>query len=568
MCFNLVIWRPRNWIVRPVKTVRGETRYTVERARVWRVTTRTPGWRLHLLVVWCAQAFNNGCWALTASLVYGPLGVKALLCRHTFHPQMRLDDRTGQLETDTDFTVQTLCSRLAALWEGIWKSREAFEATPDRGLLGKSITRVCNVAWNYVFRGFVGTCLVVIGQPVLTVLSVLFSLVMLATPMLWAPIAALLFYVFCMLVYDPMGPRDHAYSCFGLLCGLVLIAAGLIELLICLLLLLLLPVLNALLACLRLLHNLLWWLYDTVMFCLVIRCARVPDTDSFVCRRTSGPGLSAGFYYQVSPAIALVALQHQLELFELQLRESRLRRLAAQPEQELKLALSRFVGGPLGVGDLLSVGPEDGKPAAVESLPGRLDELRKAHSKAAEKITAAFQGRREELQRHCRLPQAGRVRQSQADAERVQRLGALVVRSFVERRWLPLLSEVQAAEFWEARDLAAGDWAGLARCLLEQAFSKDFFASTFETMDAAGFSLEVAHAGLEDLVSSLVEADASVQDPLTRVTPMCPRGADSSRLRPEVALEDIPAGEPRVPAEALRKVLRREDGWGRGAAAA
>merc|ERR1712048_632642 len=109
---------------------------------------------------------------------------------------------------------------------------------------------------------------------------------------------------------------------------------------------------------------------------------------------------------------------------------------------------------------------------------------------------------------------------------------------------------------------AVGDWSGLARSLFDQAFSKDFFDSTFETMDATGFKLEVTHAGLDELVNSLVEADSSIQDPLTNVTPVCPTVASSTKLEPEVTLQRIIIEEPNVPVDALWKVYRREDGWG------
>lgn len=457
--------------------------------------------------------------------------------------------------------METLCSRLVALWSGIFKSRQAFEDAPDTGLLGKVVTRFFNLFWNYLFRGVVGTTLIMIGQPLLTFLNVPLSIVLLATPMLWAPILSLLAYLFCILIYDFMKPRDTGFCCpaFPLLAGLVQISGGLLQLLLFLIMACLLPVLNALFAFFRLVLNFFWCCYDTFMFYTIVRrCARVPDSDSFAARRISGPGLANNFYYQISPAVALVALQYQLELIELQLHESRLRCLAMQPEKDLEEAISKFILSPFGLGKAI---PRDADNLLVQK---QIKRLRKTCEASMKQISDVFRERRTELQRRFEIRDCNvsLVRQSQADAQRVRQWGTEIVRTFAERRWLPMLTEMEAAEFWDKWDLLEDDWGGLAQSLFEQAFSREFFASTFETMEATGFRLEVTHSGLEELVNSLVEADASIQDPLSKVSPVCPSLVGKPKLEPELQLPAMLDGEPKVPLEALWKVYRREERWG------
>ena len=49
--------------------------------------------------------------------------------------------------------VHSMISRIHSLHRNISKSRAKFEATPDRGLLGKNITRPFNLFWNYICKG-------------------------------------------------------------------------------------------------------------------------------------------------------------------------------------------------------------------------------------------------------------------------------------------------------------------------------------------------------------------------------------------------------------------------------
>merc|ERR1719329_1172504 len=102
----------------------------------------------------------------------------------------------------------------------------------------------------------------------------------------------------------------------------------------------------------------------------------------------------------------------------------------------------------------------------------------------------------------------------------------------------------------------------MTRYFLEHSFSKEFVNSSSETMDANGFKLEVTHQGLEELVDSLISADASVQDPLSKVSPVCPREEGKAASGPSVSLQCMLASEPSVSAAALLKVYQMRKGWG------
>jgi len=563
MTFRFVIWRPKNWIIdKHISTSDQQISFSVTKFRSYDLSSRVPGWRLAAMGVLVLEAGNNGLYWLFVSLIYGPLGICALCSPNAYYPQMEVNPRTGELEKNTNLKMESMCSRLSALWTGIMQSRRNFEEMGDRGILGKSTSRPFNLVWNYLFRGFLGTLLLIIGQPLLTLLHIPICLVMILTPVLWAPVSAVLGYLACILVYDWVNPRSPHY-CLPLAFGLLLAVFGLVTFLFSVVLVVLMPVLNVVVMLLRLLLNFLWAFYDAFIFCFVIRSrARVPVSDSFTGRRIAGPGLSANYYFQISPAIALVILQETLEVNELQVHQDHLTDLAKQPLKDLREALRLYIQAPFGL---------DKVTLAKEFNIGEREQiLEQAENSHVSEVRRIFGDRRRIMSECCGIGYHQRrlVRQSQADFLRTQEAGSKLIQEFAEKRWLPLLSEQQAQELWDSKDLSPGDWVGLTRNFLESSFSHEFVNSSFETMDANGFRLEVTHQGLEVLVDSLVTADASVKDPLSRVSPVCPREEGKAESGPSVLLQYLLDNEPRVCASDLLKVYQRKKGWGNNPAPA
>eukprot|EP00927_Polykrikos_kofoidii_P054690 TRINITY_DN49079_c0_g1_i1.p1 TRINITY_DN49079_c0_g1~~TRINITY_DN49079_c0_g1_i1.p1 ORF type:complete len:1036 (-),score=159.16 TRINITY_DN49079_c0_g1_i1:59-3094(-) len=556
MKFNFIIWRPKNWIITKHES-KHRTWYEAERVRTYDVSTKMPGWRLWVLCVVVLEAANNGCYYLLANLVYGPLGLKAFCNPTAFYPGTKVDEKTGALRPDMDIKIETMFSRLAALWSGISKSRTRFESKPDTGLLGKSITRPFNLVWNYLFLGFVGTTLLLVMQPVLTLLNIPLCILLFLTPVFWAPILSLLAYVVCIILFDVF--MSPACSChvFGLLQGLWFVGVGCVEAVLSVAFVLTLPLINILVVILRIFHNLTWAVYDALMFCLIVRRkARVPADDSFIARRIAGPGLSADFHFQVSPAVALAALQQHLELTELGLRKQHLLRLAREPLRDFSSALKLYILAPFGLADTAL-----SDKAVIEHVQKK---LQRQQEQNILNINTTFEDRLRRIQRFLPCSPCNRhsIRLSRADLSRTMEAGARVVKAFAEARWLPLLQETERREFWETNDLTENDWLGLTRNLFGQAFSFEFADMPLEDMDASGFCLEVNHVGLAELVDAVVAADSSCKDPLTQVSPQCPRVAASSEISPDIGLADILKAEPSVPLWALIAVYREEEGWG------
>lgn len=87
--------------------------------------------------------------------------------------------------------------------KSIQKSREEFERVPDRGLLGKSIIRVCNLFECYIFRLiFIGIIGVLILYPIAILLFSSLCLIGIITFWLWIPLAMVICYLFNILVFE------------------------------------------------------------------------------------------------------------------------------------------------------------------------------------------------------------------------------------------------------------------------------------------------------------------------------------------------------------------------------
>ncbi len=132
---------------------------------------------------------------------------RALFTVQPYYRQRRVNQDTGIIEFDTDRKKKlTLIHRLRAIWKHVRKSRAKFEETPDKGLLGKGVTRSFNVIWNYFFKGFIGTLLLLLVFPILCLLISTVSFVLGLLVPFWYPFFSLLHHLTFILIYD----WDHA----------------------------------------------------------------------------------------------------------------------------------------------------------------------------------------------------------------------------------------------------------------------------------------------------------------------------------------------------------------------
>jgi hypothetical protein len=77
-----------------------------------------------------------------------------------------------------------------------------FENAPDEGFFGKGFVRPFNLAWNYICKGFVGTCATFVLHPILGILNAVLSVGLILVSPVWAFAGAFGMYLLNVFLYD------------------------------------------------------------------------------------------------------------------------------------------------------------------------------------------------------------------------------------------------------------------------------------------------------------------------------------------------------------------------------
>ncbi|KAJ8317953.1 hypothetical protein KUTeg_003044 [Tegillarca granosa] len=347
--FSTRIWMPRNYIITKIHGNRRENiptvitknvsslqkgkneniSFTATRYHRRMTSTRYPFWR------WLNYLHRTWSWMWNSIFFFGVIvpwcsqvSLRALFYSKPFYPDLELSQYDGSLFPKESVEIKTFSSLLRSLWVNVWNSRTKFEEAPDRGFLGKSLTRHLNRFWNIILKGAVGSVLLCVCYPVLCVLGSGASILVAVTAPAWIPVVTLVVHVGFFLVFDADCPDDSNkfFTLFEAIIWRILIL-GCIQ-----------PV--AALVSIGLVRRMGRGIWDSMMFCMVIKSrGRVPSSDGFVARRVSGPGLASNFCYQINPEQALAALEARMERDELEAWKSHVISVIKSPVQ----AYSKFV---------------------------------------------------------------------------------------------------------------------------------------------------------------------------------------------------------------------------------
>ncbi len=500
------IWRRSRWVVRRHDPMfEGEPpTYSLERHRPLTVTTARPAWRLEKLALRSMTAWNNGLrWLLVENLALGSLGLRALFAKESFVSRWTVDQETGQIVAGEGRRARTptLRARLRSLWRGVRDARRAFEARPDTGFVGKSISRWFSRLYNYLLKGAAGTAIVLVAQPALTLLNTAVVLALTATSILWAPVAGALAWASDALLVD-RSSTDRRRAVLPIASYLLfdVAAAGIGQSLASLLFgAVVHPILGVVSATTGALRATLRSLYDDLVRAVVVApLGRVPVNDTTLARRVEGPGLASEHYYQAPPSLVCLVMMARLEHEELSAFERQTRDLILSPQIELQRFCSQVLG-PFSAGH------------AAERASKLVDERTAAHLEA---LRRKLEPRQAALAAVTTIEAASQIRLSRSDLARTLERVVPMVRDAFERRILPRMTDRDREELWRARALSEGDFEGLARWLLASAFSEEIL-TPLEDADRA-LCLQIEHLRASDYLASLREADA-IPDDLDRV---------------------------------------------------
>ncbi|KAL1473617.1 hypothetical protein MTO96_038575, partial [Rhipicephalus appendiculatus] len=364
--------------------------------------------------------------------------------------------------------------RLLSLWRHISKSRTDFESQPDSGFVGKGLSRQVNRAWNYLVKGLVGTVLLVLVFPVLSLVVCLTSPWQRSWHPLWMPCVMLAFHLLMVLAYDfdsPSPERNRicvlgeAILWQGLVLGLLQpIAAAIIALVLC-------PIAAGFILLVAVFRWAAVRCWDALLFHGVIkRRARVPVGDSWMVTRVAGPGLSQDHLYQINPEQALTAFLAKVELEQLSIYGQQTEQQILEPlkayDQFVEQCFSPFA----------STLARDKSP--YRDLEAELNNMVSA-------LKAEVDKRKRELQLGLGVGCRQRTRMTAAGLH-----SALVAGSSLAQHLLPQLPSAH----WQDRGLEEKDWLGLAAQLYSETFSPEFLVPLLE--DDVAFTLQVVDVDL------------------------------------------------------------------------
>ncbi|XP_063709490.1 uncharacterized protein LOC134837994 isoform X3 [Culicoides brevitarsis] len=485
------IWSPKSWIIRrsfqghseviPTVTCQQATSivtprsdpsqpvFLVEKDIIRTTTTRWPLWRVMNLV--------QRTWTWTWNTIFllgvivpwcSPLGLRALFCVKPFMPDLELSQVNGTLFPRKTSITPTMVSRLVELWRHISKARTKFETEPDTGFIGKGITRQLNRLYNYVIKGFLGTFMILFLFPLLCIVVSGTSIFFALTAPLWIPFVTIILHIYIMLIYDIDCPDDNrnrfaiVFEAIGwnILAQGVLqpIAALFVGGIIC-------PFLSV---CVLIVGFIRYWFrifWDSVMFHLFIKkVGRIPASDGFAVRRIAGPGLFQDYYFAIKPEQALAAFEAKMELDELQAYQHSMETIICQPQKDF----SQFVEacfGPFSA-TLAKSGPYKNLEREAQDLMVSLHEK--------------LEKRRRELQTGLTSQVKSRIKLNTVELKIAIQQGAHMLERFYPNHVISRLS-MGEDEFWDAKGLSVGDWAGLAGLIYADIFGLDFLTPLSDT---------------------------------------------------------------------------------------
>lgn len=286
----------------------------------YQVKSNTWFWRWKILAVRSWVWFKNTSSYCKYSIFDSAFSYKALFYLHPFPVSYDINPQTGKEQPSTCFH-ETVFSKLKNIISSAIQSRNYFEAQPDEGLLGKTITRVFNVVWNYGIVCGLGIPLSLLLNIPMIILSLLLHSLIFLFNFLLSPCASILRFLLNIIIYDIDSCKSRPFSFFPLIFivigqfGFGFIVQFLFSFLLCSILI---PLFVLLYSILGFSFTSIGYVYDWIIYHLVIKYrAKIPRRDSFSAKRIFGPNLHQDYYFQISHFDALAILQIFLETNEL-----------------------------------------------------------------------------------------------------------------------------------------------------------------------------------------------------------------------------------------------------------
>lgn len=499
--WRYVIYRPKNWHIKN-KATEENPHYSLKRTDKYTTTTAYPGWRIRNLLMRTSQAINNGAYGLAVWALYGPVGLRSLVGMDVFYPDYCVDTQTGELVKDMKFSVRPWFGKIRALWKSIGDAIAKFEATPDTTFFGKDFARILNRIYNYGIRGILGTVGIAIGHPLLVLLSTIASAVGIITSPLWAPLYAILVYIFNALIYDHQSQDRGVMEWFPLIqSSAKFVVKGLGQLVT-------MPF-AAIFECICGGVRIGWetacfstrHVYDALVYHFIIKHrARIPMQDSFLARRVSGPGIAVEYFYQIQPEIAILFGQKELERILVQFYTESVRQQIDVPLDTLRAYMNTYK----------QVG------FYVDSGAGKFSRFEATNRNLREKLNTAVDNH---WKSHAFQPStnvsSSKIRMTRSDLTHTIDQLALLAEEYYNDAFLKTDPHgVQWNKYWNDHTINPGNWRAIAESCLRRGLG-DSIMQTVEELDETGVRLLVKQVNLISEYAHILKQGSSEEVPVT-----------------------------------------------------
>ncbi len=506
---GLRIWSAKNWIVTSSTDANGKTVWSGDAyTKLPDVYTNSFLWRLQNAALRTASIFKLGLYGIAyLNWVEGPLGIKSLFLLQPFEFIYMVDPDTGKIVADSNEKMSTLFSRIVAGDRHIRDVMENFAKREDTGMIPKRLYAPLHTFWHGFIRRLFQPLLLSSLQVSATAVNTAVTGTAVVTAPLWAPLTALFELGFNATVYDYDAPRPSVTDArkdrttnrlFPILSeilgrstfdGIPRTAGGAAKALVW----------NPALAMGHAAVAVTRWgaekLRDAAVRGLLwLAGARIPAQDpSFFLHRTQGDGVTDGYFFKVTPDLAMAALLARLEIVELHYWEIRTREIINLPYEK-----AREVLGPLA---FLINGSAEAPHSSASPIFGPIHNSAKEQLK---QLQEALDSRMETLQKLIPRTQAP-LKMTADDFEKALSHGAAVVEAFLVGRVFENWTSEAINAFWTGQQLTRNDWRGLTKNLFAASLGEAVLTPIETTQQS--FIRNIEPVGISEMVGSVLSGN-------------------------------------------------------------
>ncbi len=479
------IWNHKKWNI--TKKYNG---FSIDKYNIIKTSTEKNGWRITNLLKRSSRFMNNGSYVLLTNMLTGAYGLRSLFGFDDFNSDYKLSE-TGIIIPR--YRYKTWFGRIRNLWKNISQSRTDFENKTENGILGKTFTRIFNVLYNYIIKGVIGTGMIAIGHPILVIINTIVALVGTVTSPIWAVIASIIIYLWCIFIYDIDAPDSQEYHMFPLVRTFFkkLLLGGLGQFIASLVVIISQVFVGAFSLTWTMIRTISRYCYDFFVYHLLLRHkAKIPSNDDFLVKRISGPGLSSKYFYLIDHRTALIMVQYVLEEMEMQAYKQETKARIVEPRNNLVQFYNQFNSLGLQINN---------NSDQIKNFTKTRDQLETKLKKiendywSNHKIKGSFK-------------KNNRLRMDNENLSIAVKYASELCESYVNSNILPRLDETSQSMFWIDKKLEENDWNGLATHCLVSAFSSDII-QPYENTDKEGFHLNVKKMKAKKFLSKLFDGN-------------------------------------------------------------